>query len=274
MAKIDKIMAYAGLEPFPIAELPKRPLLGNQFFVRLDGNKLVIDRNLYEQNVRDISVGRARYSGTNRGEKGGYLSGRTSLPECLYMGSFERRINRRRGARRIFMTGDGNASDARSDLLVSGHIVHLQLWQDDLYIFEGLDHMGLCRGLVSVIKGAAEPSKPQVITLLPQAPRLVCLDSAESRFFIVSSSGLTSLRDLSRLGLSSGSGPASISDWYLEPLSVGAFWYPYLAPTSIARFKDYVLIGLPFGVAVHSTRGPLHNFYGDAKTLRQLNPTG
>lgn len=114
-----------------------------------------------------------------------------------------------------------------------------------------------------MIKGAAKPSKPQVITLLPEAPIVVCLDSAESRFFIAGSSCLISLRDLSRLGLSSGSEPVSISDWYLEPLHGGAFWYPYLAPTSIVCFKDYLLIGLPFGVAVHSTRGTLHNFYGD-----------
>jgi len=273
MPKIDKIMAHAGLEPFPVADLPKRQLIGNQFFVRLVGNRLVIDRNLYTQNVLEASFDRAKYSGSNRGEWGGYLRGSVYSQESANPGPFERLItrNRLRGDNGVLLSGKMHEVRSRSEIEVRGNIVHLQPWGDDLYIFEGCDHLGVSRGTVSVIRDATVPARPEVITLLHEAPVVVYFDSAEMRFFIAGSSSLMSLRDLSMI-MKSSSGAKSISDWYQE--AWGACWSHYLRPTSIVRFKDYILIGLPFGVAVHSARGPHHMFYGDCKTLRQLNPTG
>lgn len=144
-----------------------------------------------------------RYTGVNKGEWGG----------CLFV------------------------SDSVSDStnLMDGNIRALVPVEEDLYIFEGLYHMGTNRGGVWIIRDCGTPSKPERITLLPGAPVAVTMPqlSSKPQFLIV------------------GSDYAALLDGEedLQIIAYDTFW-DLLYPTSVVAFGTSLIIGLRSGIAV------------------------
>ncbi|WP_157954124.1 hypothetical protein [Microbulbifer sp. A4B17] len=117
--------------------------------------------------------------------------------------------------------------------LLEGNVRKLILYGEKLYILEGLDHM-MSRGVVYVIPDAENPSHPERVTLLPEAPN-EALITDDGFLLIVGDNGLY-----------------FVSDDFFSILYWNAFWSGiYLwGPTSVVEYTDKYLIGLPKGVAV------------------------
>lgn len=120
------------------------------------------------------------------------------------------------------------------ELLMNGNIRALIPLNGNLYVIEGLAHMGSDGGSVSVILDYNHPSKPERITLLPSAPQAVYFEDREFPIFIIA--GSNSLIEL-------------IADQELTIIEHDAFWGG-LYPTSIVKLENHYIIGIRSGVAV------------------------
>ena len=199
-----QFMSAHKLSLFDLNKMPDRQFFENQQHVIITPEGLSLSSEWQKTNQTTLRIGDVEYIGTNKGEWGGKL-------EAVVAGK-------------------------RRELM-EGNIVHLLPLDGKLYVIEGLAHLSMASGSISVIENIENPSKPKLITKLPDAPDLVYLDKTRSdfqRIIIVGSKSKISL------------GP------YMTPeiLYWDAFWHINLNPTSIVRYKDNYFIGLPHGVAV------------------------
>ncbi len=200
----DKFMQNNGLSLFALEKLGDRQHFENHRFVRVENGELKIGPQGESTNRMSYKEDDILYSGTNNGEWGGKLE-----------------VSR------------GGITEE----LMKGNIVHLLPIQEKLYVIEGLAHLSMSGGSISVLPNRKAPEKPSRITLLPDAPRLVYVDKTRPDYQPIIIVGPNSVMALSPFE-------------HLEILHWKAFWSYKLAPTSIARYKDYYFIGLPHGVAV------------------------
>ena len=143
--------------------------------------------------------------------------------------------------------------------VLQGNIVHLELIDNSLYVIEGLAHLGLSGGSIHVVEDVSDPKRTRLLTKLPDAPRLAFVDQSRSDFNRIIVVGYSSLMAI---------------DPYenLKILYWDAFWSFRFDPTSIARYKDSYIIGLPFGVAVvPAPWGPSSRHCKDDSKYRPAN---
>lgn len=201
---VGQFMSAHNLTLFDLNEMPDKQFFTNHHHVRIASGRLSFSDDWQKTNQTSLKFDDVEYIGTNNGEWGGKL-------EAVIAGE-------------------------RKELM-KGNIVHLLPLEGKLYIIEGLAHLSMASGSVSVIEDIKNPSEPKLITKLPDAPDLVYLDKTRpdyQRIIIVGSKSVISL------------GP------YMTPeiLYWDAFWHINLNPTSIVRYEDNYFIGLPYGVAV------------------------
>ena len=125
---------------------------------------------------------------------------------------------------------------------------------DDLYIIEGLAHMGFNGGSIHAIRDYKKPSKPERITLLPSAPEAVLVDEVyanEQPAFVIA--GHDSFMIL-------------IPDRELLVLHHDTFWGS-LYPSSIVRYQDHYVFGIRGGVVAVPV-----NFWQGSKRFRYFKP--
>ncbi|MCX2793896.1 hypothetical protein OQJ62_03055 [Microbulbifer thermotolerans] len=218
---LDALMEEHNLKPYPIEKIGHRQFFTNHKYVRVESGKLIVESDGESTNNTKLSVGDVQYIGTNNGEWGGKL-------EVI--------------------------QDGVSKELMKGNIVHLLPIGKKLYIIEGLAHLSMSGGSISVIEDMEKPEIPRRITLLPDAPRLVYLDTTRADFQPIIIVGYRSLMELNPFE-------------QLDILHWDGFWSYKLSPTSITRYQNNFLIGLPFGVAaIPAPRGSQEIvFYAEPK---------
>lgn len=199
---LDAVMEAHNLRPYPIEKIGHKQFYSNYKYVRVEFGKLIIGSDGKSTNKLKFSVGDIQYIGTNNGEWGGKLE----------------------------VIQNGVPTE-----LMKGNIVHLLPIGNQLYIIEGLAHMGMSQGSISVIEDMENPTKPRRITLLPDAPRLVYLDTTRIDFQPIIIVGNRSLMELNPFE-------------QLDILHWDGFWSYKMSPTSITRYQNKYLIGIPFGV--------------------------
>lgn len=172
-----------------------------------DGELLVSRARPETIAATEIRIGELLYVGTNRGEWGGEL----------------------------LVRHEGETKN-----LMSGNIVQLELWESSLLVLEGLAHLSLYSGSLSIIRDPDNPTKPTLLARLPDAPRLMYIDDDETdlhRFIIPGYQSLLSYTP----------------EYGLEILERDALWGRATwgfqnKATSVTRFKDYYLVGIYGGV--------------------------
>lgn len=201
---VDQFMAAHNLAPFDLNNMPDRQTFTNYRHVVLESDKLAFSDERQNTNQKTIKIAGIEYIGTDNGEWGGNLE----------------------------VVIDGHRKE-----LMQGNIVHLLPMEGKLYIIQGLAHLGMASGSISVVEDIKNPSTPTLITKLPDAPMLVYLDNTRPEYQRVIIVGSKSVMEL---------------DPYMTPsiLYWDAFWHINLEPTSIVRFDNNYFIGLPHGVAV------------------------
>lgn len=144
-----------------------------------------------------------------------------------------------------------NEYNEDSKPFLTGNIRALVPIGRDLYIIEGLAHMGYNGGSIYAIRDFETPSTPEKITLLSSAPEAVLVESTRGRtqILIVSHDGLM----------------VFTPDDQLEIIHHDTFWGS-LYPSSVVKFWDYYLIGIRSGV-VATTISPL-----GANEIRYFKP--
>jgi len=70
--------------------------------------------------------------------------------------------------------------------LVRGNTQDLITLSDDLYVFTGLDHLGLSYGAVDIVENYDSNPNSRPLTVLPEAPAVVALDTNWGGFLAVS----------------------------------------------------------------------------------------
>ena len=137
-------------------------------------------------------------------------------------------------------------------VLMEGNIVQLTPVLDGLYVFEGLAHLGSSRGSVHIIHNRNKPNTPEKLTLLPDAPIVITQDKSRLDYqpiLIVGNKGI--MRVL----------PSPFEA--LEILYWDAFWSHKMKPTSIAKYGNSYLVGLPHGVAVIQANSKKARFFAE-----------
>ena len=130
-----------------------------------------------------------------------------------------------------------NKVDENRAPLFKGNPQYLIKLGDDLYIFEGITHMGLDQGSIHVIRNYKKNTKPEKITLLHTSPTLVLLD--EKRFVIVGYDSLIMFHP----GLA------------FDIISHGDFWRS-IEPHSIVKYKNHYIIGVRGGLVLAEIGNP------------------
>ena len=200
----DRMLIELGLREFPIEDIDDQQHFDSPYFVRIESGHLVIDTKGQVANQTKYKLDGVEYVGENNGEWGGKLE----------------------------VIVDGETTE-----LMQGNIVHLLPKDEKLYVIEGLAHLTMSSGSISVIPDAASPTKPELVTLLPDAPRLVYVDPTRPEYQPILIVGYRSIMALSPFQK-------------LEILHWDGFWSYRYSPTSIVRFKDSYILGLQHGVAV------------------------
>jgi hypothetical protein len=201
---VGKFMSTHNLNLFDLNEMPDQQFFTNHRYVKISSGSLSFSNKWQQTNKINLKIGNVEYVGTNNGEWGGKLE--------------------------VVIAGERK-------MLMKGNIVHLLPLDGKLYVIEGLAHLSMASGSVSVIEDIEKPSQPKLITKLPDAPELVYLDNTRSNYLLIVIVGSKSIMSI---------GPGMT----LEILYWDAFWHINLNPTSIVRYKDNYFIGLPHGVAV------------------------
>jgi|GEM_PF-6642904 len=177
-------------------------------WVSTQGEELIVSRARPDTRATtEIQIGELLYVGTNRGEWGGELFVR---------------------------------HESETTKLMRGNIVQLELWESSLLVLEGLAHLSLASGSLSILRDPDNPTKPTLLARLPDAPRLMYIDGAETdlhRFIILGDQSLLSYTPEYGLEI-------------LEPNALWgrATWGFQNKATSITRFNDYYLVGIYGGV--------------------------
>ena len=85
--------------------------------------------------------------------------------------------------------GDLNVRDGKGPArsIVGGNVHTLIPFGKDLYVFTGLDHLGLSYGDLDIVENFDSAPKARHLTATPEAPQVVALDSSWGGFLIVSS---------------------------------------------------------------------------------------
>jgi hypothetical protein len=114
-----------------------------------------------------------------------------------------------------------------------GNIDALVALGDDLYIIEGLAHMGFNGGSIHAIRNYKKPSRPERITLLPSAPEAILVDKThgEEAIVIVGHNSFMILEPDNRLQI----------------IHHNTFWGS-LYPSSIVKYKEFYVFGIRGGV--------------------------
>lgn len=132
--------------------------------------------------------------------------------------------------------------------VLEGNIVDLLPIGNEIFVVSGLTHLGMASGSVHLISEQSKPTETTFVTNLPDAPVRVYLDLARKDHPIKVLVGSKSVMAL---------------DLYnsLDVLYWDAFWAFGLEPTSIVRYRDHYLIGLPHGIAaVPAPWGPTSQY--------------
>lgn len=197
---------------------------GDAFIVEIKGGLDVRPPKKGELNSSQIvfDAGEVKYIGIDKGEFGG----------GLYIDSVKE------GKKPFF---DGNI-----DALVP--------IGDDLYIIEGLAHMGFNGGSVHAIRNFKKPSKPERITLLPSAPEAILIDEVYAN----KQKGIVIVGHDSFMIL--------IPDNELLILYHDTFWGS-LYPSSIVKYQDHYVVGIRGGVVAVPA-----NFWQGSKSFRYFKP--
>jgi hypothetical protein len=182
---------------------------GNAFIVRMEEDLLVRVPEDGELDPSEVvfEAGPIKYIGLNRGEFGG----------GLYI----------------------NAVGQGEEPFFPGNIVALVPLGDDLYVIEGLAHMGTNGGSIHAIRNFKEPSAPERITLLPSAPEAVLVDTTNDKPIIVIV-GHDSLMIFE-------------PDKRLRVIHHDAFWGS-LYPSSLVKYHEYYVFGIRGGVVATTAR--------------------
>jgi hypothetical protein len=248
----NKFMNSHGLSLFNLDSLPYKQFFKNHRYVSLDSSGLGLSEVWQSPNILLIESGGIQYKGINKGEFGGSLT----------------------------VTENGEEK-----LLMKGNIVHLLQLGEKLYIIEGLAHMGMASGSISVIHNINEPIPPELVTLLPDAPLVTNLNQEypdQKELTIVGS------KSLMELDIYSYEQKESYS---LSTIHWDAMWGFSFTPTSVVKFKRNYYVGLAHGVAVIPLFGPSSKycrnstpylppnscrgvrFYADQEFNKASNPT-
>ena len=132
--------------------------------------------------------------------------------------------------------------------VMAGNIVDLLKIGDEIFVISGLAHLGMSSGAVHKISDPKEPTSAAYITRLPDAPILVYLDDDRKDYLRKVFVGNKSVMSLD-------------PDNSVNVLYWDAFWAFGLTPTSVVRYEDYYLIGLPHGIAtVPAPFGPASQY--------------
>jgi len=197
---------------------------GEAFIVEMDEDlnvRLPKNGELYSSKVT-FDTGGVKYLGIDNGEFGG----------GLYIDSLEK--------------------DKKP--LFKGNINSLIPIDDDLYIIEGLAHMGFNGGSIYAIRNYKKPSKPERITLLPNAPAVVMLDKVyaneQTGFVIVGHDNFMIL----------------LPDRELIVLHHNTFWGS-LYPSSLVKYKEHYVFGIRGGAVAVSA-----NFWSKQTQIRYFKP--
>ena len=146
---VAQFMLAHKLSLFDLNKIPDRQFFENHQHVLITPKGLSISNEWQKTNQTTLKVGDIEYIGTNKGEWGGKLEA---------------------------------VVDGKREELMEGNIVHLLPLDGKLYVIEGLAHLSMASGSISVIENIEKPSKPKLITKLPDAPDLVYLDTARPDF--------------------------------------------------------------------------------------------
>jgi len=158
--------------------------------------------------------------------------------------------------------------DGRETTLLRDNVRDLVAYQGQLFVATGLSHHSLSRGAVYWVPDIDKPQPAQLVTLLPERPELVYLDTDTgrdpwTRLILVGWYGMMALS------------PIAHEREYEPRLLVlvwDVFWTRWFdMPTSIVRFGDWYYLGLRHGVAVVRAKldprcvfSPEVSFYADA----------
>ncbi|WP_330147033.1 hypothetical protein [Shewanella oncorhynchi] len=141
--------------------------------------------------------------------------------------------------------------------ILKGNIVDLLPMGDETLVISGLAHLSMRSGAVHVISELSDPPTPTFVTKLPDAPTIVYLDDERKDYplkVVVGSMSLMSLDPHNNVDI----------------LYWDAFWSFGLEPTSIVRYMDHYLIGLPHGIAViPAPWGPTSNYCRSNSSYRK-----
>jgi len=206
------------------------PKIGSKEWSKLNyGEAFIVELN-EELNVRSpkkgelypskvsFDAGGIKYLGIDKGEFGG----------GLYIDSFKK-------DKKPFFPGNINS------LVPIGK---------DLYIIEGLAHMGFNGGSIHAIRNYKELSKPERITLLPSAPEVVLLD----KVYANKQTGIVIVGFNSFMIL--------LPDRELLVLHHNTFWGS-LYPSSLVKYKEHYVFGIRGGVVAVSA-----NFWTEETQIR------
>ena len=216
----------------------KPPKIGSKEFFKLNyGEAFIVELNeeLNEElNVRSpkkgeiysskvvFDTGGIKYLGIDKGEFGG----------GLYIDSFNK----------------------EKKPFFSGNINSLVPIDDDLYIIEGLAHMGFNGGSIHAIRNYKKLSKPERITLLPSAPSVVMLD----KVYANKQTGIVIVGHDSFMIL--------LPDRELIVLHHNTFWGS-LYPSSLVKYKEHYVFGIRGGAVAISA-----NFWSAQSQIRYFKP--
>jgi len=118
--------------------------------------------------------------------------------------------------------------------IFGGNVRALLAIEHDLYIVEGLAHMGFNGGSIQVIRDYLDPSPIERVTLLPEAPLAAIVDDSMDR------------PQIAIVGYSSFM--VFTPDSRLQMLQFDTF-YGGLYPSSVVRYGDFYIIGIRSGIA-------------------------
>ena len=208
----------------------ERKYFGPDYYVSTVDDQLIISQDPPAQYTNKIELEGISYSGMDGGEWGGELI--------------------------------AEYSDGRKVVLLDENVRQLIPFGSQLYVMTGLSHMLSSWGAIYRVPDAANPTTPNLVTLLPDAPQVVYLDSSRPdspMLVVVSMNGIIIMELFGH--------DARVPD--MDILVWNAFWSSKMTATSVARHGDHYYIGLPHGVAVVSAFDPGEvAYYADSEFKR------
>ncbi len=203
---VNLLMSEYGLSPQSIENINDGQYYNNHHFVTIEFNELQISTKDKRTGSLGFEENGIRYFTTNKGEWGAKLE---------------------------------VAINSVNKLLLEEYVSHIYPKYSDggaLYIVHNTS-MNNKNSKLSVISDRSKPSKPKLITLLPDTPYSFHTDKSKldrSPLVMLGEKSIMVLHDHDRL----------------EILLWNVFWENKLFPSSIVRYKNNYFVGLSHGVAV------------------------